>query len=148
MLVGALSHHCLSNRSPLLRRIALLLPSFILACGCATMAMAQKRDKTLPPTTQPTTTAPGPKRDKTVPQPTTGNEPAQPTIEKVFVKPNEGYLALYTTPSAFVSLTQIGSKRRLTTTGAAAADGLFKIPRLKPSNYRLEIKLTDHESIS
>jgi hypothetical protein len=110
--------------------------------------MAQKRDKTLPPPTQPTTSAPGPKRDKTVPHPITSNEPPQPTIEKVFVRPNEGYLALYTTPAANVGLTQVGSKRRLTTTGAAASDGLFKIPRLKPGNYRLEIKLTDHESLS
>src|SRR5262245_44965733 len=107
MLVEPSSRCCPSRRGALLRRVALLLPSLLLTSGCATAAMAQKRDKTPPPTTPPITTPPGPKRDKTVPQPTTGNEPSQPVIEKIFVKPNEGYLALYTTPAARVTLTQI-----------------------------------------
>jgi hypothetical protein len=76
----------------------------------------------------------GPKVGKAIKE-----EPAGP--KTIVVKPNEGYLALSTTPAAKVSLVMNASKRMF----QADASGQLNVPRLRPGSYRLEIKHDDCE---
>lgn len=72
-------------------------------------------------------------------------DPTRPGNERtVYLRPNEGYLALSTVPKAGVTLTALKGKRP-PIRATADQDGLVNIPKLAPGKYRVEIKLLDYE---
>lgn len=82
----------------------------------------------------------GPKIGKSVPKAEV--KAADEAPRKIFVKPTEGYLALSTTPGASVLLSLGTLKQNF----QADAEGKLHISKLKPGQYRFEIKHDDFDS--
>ena len=107
-------------------------------------ALAQGKGKTQPKGQQPK-----PSKGKTGPIVVMDDEPAKSVLinpRPIIVPPNEGYLALVTTPKATVNL--IGSgKLKVPGKYAASPDGVLKLRRILPGSYRLEIALEGFEKV-
>jgi hypothetical protein len=122
-------------------------------CNCAlSHAHAQDKGKTQagrqsggqPKLRKGKTSEPGGKGKTGQPVVVVDNEPAKSVLTNprpIIVRPNEGFLALVTTPKAEVRLNGIRGKY------SANTDGVLKLRNIRPGDYRLEITLDGFETV-